>query len=95
MTFGSAPATDLPGGLADDHHGHRPGRHADVRHRSTWSWSGPSGTSPAGPGSDYYYALPGYLMVASDGGVFDFGGAGFFGSAGGLALATPDGRRWP
>jgi hypothetical protein len=50
---------------------------------------GPSGTSPVTPGSDYYYVAPGYLMVASDGGVFNYGGAGFFGSAGTLSLATP------
>ncbi|MHB1785749.1 MAG: hypothetical protein ACYCS7_06305 [Acidimicrobiales bacterium] len=42
----------------------------------------------------------GYRLVGSDGGVFDFGGAGFYGSAGGLHLNqpvvgmanTPDGR---
>jgi len=50
---------------------------------------GPSGSSPVSTGSTYYYALPGYLMVASDGGVFAFGSTGFFGSAGGLTLATP------
>jgi hypothetical protein len=31
----------------------------------------------------------GYRLVAADGGVFSFGNAGFFGSAGGLALAKP------
>ena len=44
-------------------------------------------------------ARPGYRFVASDGGVFDFGGAAFFGSTGNLTLnkpvvgmaATPDG----
>ena len=50
---------------------------------------GPDGTSPVAPGGAYYYALPGYMMVASDGGVFDFGSVGFFGSAGNLQLATP------
>ena len=42
----------------------------------------------------------GYWLVASDGGIFNFGGAGFFGSAGALSLnkpivgmaATPDGK---
>ena len=42
----------------------------------------------------------GYWMVSSDGGVFTFGDAGFYGSTGGLALnrpivgmaPTPDGR---
>jgi hypothetical protein len=32
---------------------------------------------------------PGYRMVASDGGIFAFGDAGFFGSTGGLSLAKP------
>ena len=31
----------------------------------------------------------GYWLVASDGGVFAFGDAGFYGSAGGLALSKP------
>jgi hypothetical protein len=31
----------------------------------------------------------GYLLVASDGGVFAFGGAGYFGSMGGRSLARP------
>ena len=42
----------------------------------------------------------GYWLVASDGGIFTFGDAGFYGSTGGLTLnkpivgmaATPDGR---
>ncbi|HKN49318.1 MAG TPA: choice-of-anchor D domain-containing protein [Actinomycetota bacterium] len=32
---------------------------------------------------------PGYWLVASDGGVFGFGDAGFFGSTGGIALNRP------
>ena len=51
-------------------------------------------------GDRYTYALPGYWLVASDGGIFGFGDAGFYGSTGGMALnkpivgmaATPDGR---
>jgi hypothetical protein len=31
----------------------------------------------------------GYWMAASDGGVFDFGDAGFFGSEGGAHLSSP------
>lgn len=31
----------------------------------------------------------GYWLVASDGGVFCFGGAGFFGSMGGIRLSRP------
>ena len=34
-------------------------------------------------------ARPGYWLVASDGGVFSFGGANFFGSTGGLHLNRP------
>ena len=59
----------------------------------------PDGQSPAVPADRYVYALPGYWMVASDGGIFNYGDAGFFGSHGGSALnqpvvgmaATPDG----
>ncbi|MGI8683552.1 MAG: cell wall-binding repeat-containing protein, partial [Acidimicrobiales bacterium] len=32
---------------------------------------------------------PGYRLVARDGGIFAFGGAGFFGSTGGIRLAQP------
>ncbi len=31
----------------------------------------------------------GYRLVASDGGIFAFGDAGFFGSTGGIALNQP------
>jgi hypothetical protein len=34
-------------------------------------------------------AGPGYRLVASDGGIFAFGGAGFFGSTGAIRLASP------
>jgi hypothetical protein len=34
-------------------------------------------------------AIPGYHLVASDGGIFSFGGAPFFGSAGGISLVKP------
>ena len=42
----------------------------------------PSPAPPAPPNSSYW-------MVASDGGIFTFGNAGFFGSAGGLPLVRP------
>jgi len=45
------------------------------------------GTSPAAPGSTYTYALPGYLLAASDGGVFTYGAAGYHGSGAGQATA--------
>ena len=50
---------------------------------------GATGTSPPNSGANYYYALPGYLMVASDGGVFAFGHTGYYGSAGNLSLSSP------
>ena len=58
---------------------------------------GPSGDTSA---NQYSYVAPGYWLVASDGGIFSYGGAGFFGSTGSLTLnqpivgmaATPDGR---
>jgi len=37
----------------------------------------------ANPGGD------GYWLVGADGGIFSFGSAGFYGSAGDLALAAP------
>jgi subtilase family serine protease len=47
------------------------------------------GSSPSVAGDHYTYALPGYWLVASDGGIFAFGHAGFAGSAGGQALNQP------
>jgi hypothetical protein len=44
------------------------------------------GTSPPVAGSDYDYARPGYVLAASDGGVFTYGAAGFYGSVGGSHL---------
>ena len=52
---------------------------------------GISATSPAdhyGFGGDLNCGL-GYRFVASDGGIFDFGSAGFFGSAGGMPINQP------
>ena len=48
-----------------------------------------AGTSPATPGAAYDYALPGYLLAASDGGAFTFGAAGFFGSGSGRFPSGP------
>ena len=42
-------------------------------------------TSPAGPGSP----VPAYWLVASDGGIFSFGGAKFYGSTGSMTLNKP------
>ncbi len=62
----------------------------------------PGGTSVVSPASVYTFVLPppGYWLVASDGGIFSFGSAGFHGSTGALTLnkpivgmaATPDGK---
>ncbi len=48
-----------------------------------------SGSSIPTVADRYLYALPGYWLVASDGGLFGFGNAGFFGSAGDLTLNKP------
>ncbi len=63
----------------------------------------PTGTSPVLPADQFTYAVPspsGYWEVASDGGIFAFGDAAFYGSMGGQPLnkpvvgiaATPDGH---
>jgi hypothetical protein len=46
-------------------------------------------TGPNGPQFVPLAGHPGYREVASDGGVFSFGAAGFYGSAGSLALQKP------
>ncbi len=51
--------------------------------------SGPDGASPVVSADRYTYALAAYWLVASDGGIFNFGPATFFGSTGGLALSKP------
>ena len=51
--------------------------------------SGPDGTSQVGSADHYTYALPAYWLVASDGGIFNFGPASFFGSTGNIALNKP------
>jgi hypothetical protein len=61
--------------------------------------TGPLLTPAAGAPPPPEPPAQGYWLVAADGGIFSFGGAGFFGSAGGQALpapvvgmaATPDG----
>ncbi len=49
----------------------------------------PDGSSPRVPADRYTYGLPGYWLVASDGGIFAFGAAAFHGSTGGTALNRP------
>ena len=43
----------------------------------------------AGGGNGAYPVGKGYWLMASDGGVFTFGDAGFFGSMGGIRLNAP------
>ena len=49
----------------------------------------PAGTSPRVPGDRYTYTLPGYWLVASDGGLFAYGDARFYGSTGTITLNKP------
>jgi hypothetical protein len=51
----------------------------------------PGGTSAIGPADQFTYPalVSGYWSVASDGGIFAYGGAGFFGSTGGMHLNQP------
>ena len=59
-----------------------------------------AGTEPVAIAVDTIRTATGYVMGASDGGIFNFGNAGFFGSMGGTPLnkpvvgiaATPDGK---
>ncbi len=60
----------------------------------------PPTTTPTSPQSPSILKTPGYYIVASDGGVFTYGSANFYGSTGSMALnkpivgiaATPDGK---
>jgi hypothetical protein len=55
-------------------------------------WGSPSAAALAAdlaPGSSCTRGLPGYWLAASDGGIFSFGHAGFYGSTGALALNRP------
>ncbi len=47
------------------------------------------GSSPVVAADHYTYALPGYWLAASDGGIFAFGAAAFYGSTGGMVLNRP------
>ncbi len=88
VQFGSAPAsrfvvTSPTSIVAVAPPGPTGGGLADV---SVWNANGPSGDQSS---DRYYYVAPGYSLVASDGGIFAFAGAGFYGSTGSLALNKP------
>ena len=51
--------------------------------------TGPEGTSVVGQLGQFTYVSPGYWEVASDGGIFAFGTAPFYGSMGGKPLNEP------
>jgi hypothetical protein len=53
------------------------------------SVTNPDGTSPVAAADRFTYAVPGYWLVATDGGIFTFGHAGFLGSTGGMHLNQP------
>jgi subtilase family serine protease len=53
------------------------------------SVSNSDGSSPVVAADRYTYAVPGYWLAASDGGIFTFGQASFNGSTGGIHLNQP------
>jgi hypothetical protein len=56
---------------------------------TTPTTSAPAAAPPAKPSANAALNVPSYWTVASDGGVFSFGGAPFFGSEGGKPLVAP------
>ena len=52
------------------------------------SWTGAYNTTCTSSGQQVS-SVPGYWMVASDGGIFNYGAAGFYGSAGAVPLNKP------
>ena len=52
------------------------------------SWTGAYNTTCTSSGQSVS-SVPGYWMVASDGGIFNYGNAGFYGSAGAIPLNKP------
>ena len=76
VTSGSSLVAQVPAGPAS-------GATVDV------SVSNSDGSSPSVAGDHFTYAPPGYWLVASDGGIFSFGRAGFAGSTGGMHLNQP------
>jgi hypothetical protein len=86
----ATPATLLSAGAAS-----ASGTAADAASTSTTSPTTPPATttSPAGPNANATSAatgrVPAYWLASANGGVFSFGGAAFYGSAGNIALQKP------
>jgi hypothetical protein len=53
------------------------------------TWSGSTYATQCISNGQTVSSAPGYWMVASDGGIFNYGNAGFYGSAGALSLNKP------
>ena len=93
VTFGSLGSG--PHRVAErEHHLGRPAQRARAPCASTSRWPTRSASRPPPRPTHYGYdgdlnCGDGYRFVASDGGIFDFGNAGFFGSAGSLHLNAP------
>ena len=94
--FGPHPATEITANTATSATVTAPGGSGTVDVTVTTS----TGTSAFGAADTYTYSPDGYVLVGSDGGIFNYGDAGFFGSAGALRLnkpivgvaTTPDGK---
>ena len=79
--------------VRDVHHRH-PAERPGPRSASTSPWRNSQGISAHLPGRPLRVRRrpqlrPGYRFVASDGGIFDFGDASFWGSTGGITLNKP------
>ncbi len=85
VTFGSAGHRDDRRPHGHDPHGDPADEHAWCASASTSAWPIPRVSRPARPlpstaTAATSTARQGYTFVASDGGIFDYGSAGFFGS---------------
>jgi hypothetical protein len=86
VMFGSVPATSFHVTSATKVTAVDPPQAAGVVNITITS---PKGTSVVGELDQFFYVSPGYWEVASDGGIFSFGTAQFYGSMGGKPLNKP------